>query len=98
MIKTWVTEFMVPAFLKKFKVDLWDLGEFNQKGTIRTKWGTSDELTALSKVATGQGMYLYFDAVLNHKASADEQSKCQGIQVDWNGISRMARWHNFRSQ
>jgi alpha-amylase len=73
----------------EFKVDLWDLGEFNQKGTIRTKWGTSDELTALSKVATDQGMSLYFDAVLNHKASADEQFKCPGIQVDWNGISRM---------
>jgi alpha-amylase len=86
MIKTWVTEFMVPSLLTKFILDLWDLGEFNQKGTIRTKWGTSDELTALSKVATDQGVYLYFDAVLNHKASADEQFQCPGIQVDWNGI------------
>jgi alpha-amylase len=80
------------------KVDLWDLGEFNQKGTIRTKWGTSDELTSLSKVATDQGMDLYFDAVLNHKAAADEQFKCQAIQVDWDGISPFLRWDNFRSQ
>jgi alpha-amylase len=85
MIKTWVTASMVPSFSTMLKTDLWDLGEFNQKGTTRTKWGTSDELTALSKVATDQGMDLYFDAVLNHKASADEQFTCQAIQVDWNG-------------
>jgi hypothetical protein len=39
----------------KLKVDLWDLGEFNQKGT-RTKWGSSDQLTALSKAVIDQGV------------------------------------------
>jgi alpha-amylase len=85
MIKTWDMGFMVTFQLTMLMVDLWDLGEFNQNGTIRTKWGTSDELKTLSEVATSQGMFLYFDAVLNHKASADQQETCKGIQVDWNG-------------
>jgi alpha-amylase len=65
--------------------DLWDLGEFNQKGTTRTKYGTIDELKGLAKVAQEKGVSLYFDAVLNHKASADTQQECKGIQVDWDG-------------
>lgn len=73
-------------------LDLWDLGEFNQKGTTRTKWGTSDDLKTLSEVATSQGMFLYFDAVLNHKASADSQETCKGIQVDWNGNLHYWTW------
>jgi alpha-amylase len=68
------------------KLDLWDLGEFNQKGTTRTKYGTIDELKTLATVAKEKDMCLYFDAVLNHKAAADSQQKCEGIQVDWNGI------------
>src|SRR5271156_3561860 len=31
--------------------DLWDLGEFEQKGTRRTKWGTYEDLKMLQKVA-----------------------------------------------
>jgi hypothetical protein len=31
--------------------DLWDLGEFNQKGSVETRWGTKDELLRASRVA-----------------------------------------------
>ena len=66
-------------------VDLWDLGEFDQKGTTRTKWGTHDELINLANIAQEKKIRLYFDAVLNHKAGADEREKCRAIICDWDG-------------
>lgn len=64
--------------------DLYDLGEFDQKGSVRTKWGTKEDLLALSKKAEELGMGLYWDAVLNHKAGADEKEKAHAIEVDDN--------------
>ncbi|OMP82895.1 Glucan 1,4-alpha-maltohexaosidase [Diplodia seriata] len=64
--------------------DLYDLGEFDQKGSTRTKWGSFDELKELSAKASEVGIGLYFDAVLNHKAAADRKEKCQAIEVDSN--------------
>jgi len=66
--------------------DLWDLGEFDQKGTVRTKWGTYEELKTLKDTAKEKKMWLYFDAVLNHKAAADEVEACQAIICDWDGM------------
>jgi hypothetical protein len=40
---------------------------------------------ALQKIAMEKNMLLYFDAVLNHKASADATEKCRAIQVQWDG-------------
>ena len=51
--------------------DLYDLGEFDQKGSIATKWGSKDELLQIAQRAKELGIDLYFDAVLNHKACAD---------------------------
>jgi alpha-amylase len=68
-------------------LDLWDLGEFDQKLTAPTKYGTFDDLNALLAVAKNNGMSMYYDAVLNHKAWADKQQQCKGTQVDWNGLS-----------
>ncbi|KAG9712392.1 putative alpha-amylase, partial [Aureobasidium melanogenum] len=64
--------------------DLYDLGEFDQKGGVATKWGTKDELLALSSAAKDAGIGLYWDAVLNHKAAADKKEKCHVIEVDPN--------------
>jgi alpha-amylase len=64
--------------------DLYDLGEFDQKGGVATKWGTKDELLALGSLAKENGIGLYWDAVLNHKAAADKKEKCHVIEVDSN--------------
>ncbi|CAK1360588.1 Glucan 1,4-alpha-maltohexaosidase [Cercospora beticola] len=61
--------------------DLYDLGEFDQKGEVRTKWGTKDDLLELSGKAKELGVGLYWDAVLNHKAGADKQEKVQAKEV-----------------
>ncbi|KAK4213635.1 glycoside hydrolase superfamily [Rhypophila decipiens] len=64
--------------------DLYDLGEFDQKGSTATKWGTKDQLLSLCRKAQELGVGIYWDAVLNHKFAADHREKCQAVEVDPN--------------
>lgn len=64
--------------------DLYDLGEFDQKGGKATKWGSKEELMQLVDKTQEVGMGVYWDAVLNHKAAADHKEKCQAQEVDPN--------------
>jgi alpha-amylase len=47
--------------------DVYDLGEFDQKGGRRTNWGTKEELIAAIKKGKEYGIVSYVDAVLNHR-------------------------------
>lgn len=51
--------------------DLWDLGEFDQKGAVRTKYGSRAELEAAIAAAHAANLQIYIDVILNHKAGAD---------------------------
>lgn len=62
--------------------DLYDLGEFDQKGTVRTKYGTKRELVEAIKACREQGIVVYVDLVMNHKAGADETERFKVVQVD----------------
>ncbi|MGF1575426.1 MAG: alpha-amylase [Cyanophyceae cyanobacterium] len=53
--------------------DLFDLGEFDQKGSVRTKYGTKDEYLEAIQVAQAAGIHIYADVVLNHRMGADEK-------------------------
>lgn len=64
--------------------DLYDLGEFDQKGDVRTKYGTLEELRDLIEEIHNHDMRVYADVVLNHKAGADFKETFQAIQVDEN--------------
>ncbi|TKA63101.1 hypothetical protein B0A49_11815, partial [Cryomyces minteri] len=66
--------------------DLYDLGEFDQKDGKATKWGTKEQLMDLMGAAKEKGVGVYWDAVLNHKAGADDKERCQVVEVDENGI------------
>src|SRR5688572_32027940 len=46
--------------------DLYDLGEFDQKGSVRTKYGTKHEYLAAIKSLQDNGIHAYADIVLNH--------------------------------
>ncbi|KAK8002234.1 ubiquitin thioesterase OTU1 [Apiospora arundinis] len=73
--------------------DLYDLGEFEQKGSRATKWGSKEDLVELSRKAEEVDVGLYFDAVLNHKAGADEKEKYRTKDV---GESReIEAWLGF---
>ena len=67
--------------------DLYDLGEFEQKGSTATKWGTKKELVDMASTASAHGIRILFDAVLNHKASADFPEAAVGRKVDQKGRS-----------
>ncbi|HNW86099.1 MAG TPA: alpha-amylase [Candidatus Limiplasma sp.] len=69
--------------------DLFDLGEFDQKGTVRTKYGTRAQLEAAIAEAHRQGIRVIADAVLNHKAGADATERFQAVEVDPNDRNRV---------
>ena len=62
--------------------DLYDLGEFDQKGTIPTKYGTKDEYINSIKVLHDNNLKVLVDIVLNHKMGADETEDVLAIQDD----------------
>lgn len=64
--------------------DLFDLGEFDQKGSIRTKYGTIDELQKAIQSLHDHGILVYADVILNHKAAADEKEVFKAVEVDEN--------------
>lgn len=64
--------------------DLYDLGEFDQKGTVRTKYGTKQELQAAIEELHKNHIAVYLDAVMNHKTGADFTEKFMAIEVDPN--------------
>lgn len=53
--------------------DLYDLGEFDQKGSLPTKYGTKDELLKCIDALHDREIQVYADVVLNHKANGDEE-------------------------
>ncbi|EJD48908.1 thermostable alpha-amylase, partial [Auricularia subglabra TFB-10046 SS5] len=61
--------------------DLWDLGEFDQKGTTRTRWGSKEELLRASSIAADLGINILIDAVLNHKLGADRPEAVKAVPV-----------------
>ncbi|MDE1548588.1 alpha-amylase [Jeotgalibaca caeni] len=62
--------------------DLYDLGEFDQKGTVRTKYGTKEEYIAAIDALHEHGIGAYADVVLNHKAGADETERFMAYEVN----------------
>lgn len=65
--------------------DLYDLGEFDQKGSRPTKWGNREDLQRLLATAEELGVGVYWDTILNHKASADHTERCVAVTVDPKG-------------
>lgn len=64
--------------------DLYDLGEFNQKNTVRTKYGTKNQYLEAISSLQHLGVDVYADVVLNHKAGADETEWVKSARVAWN--------------
>jgi alpha-amylase len=62
--------------------DLFDLGEFDQKGSVRTKYGTQDEYMAAVQAAHQAGLQVYADVVFNHKMGGDAEEEFDAVPVD----------------
>lgn len=61
--------------------DLYDFGEFDQKGGVRTKYGTKEELLRAIKALHDCGISVYLDTVLNHKAGGDYAETFPAVEV-----------------
>ena len=61
--------------------DLWDLGEFDQKGTVRTKYGTREEYVEAVRTLQDAGVQVLGDIVLNHKMGGDELETVDAVEV-----------------
>lgn len=62
--------------------DLYDLGEFEQKGSVCTKYGTKDEYLNAIRTVQNNHIKVYADVVLNHKLGADELEQVLAVQDD----------------
>ena len=62
--------------------DRYDLGEFDQKGSVRTKYGTRDEYIDAVRTAKSSGLSVYADVVLNHMMGADHQEEFTATPYD----------------
>ncbi len=62
--------------------DLFDLGEFDQKGSVRTKYGTKDEYLSAITAAQAAGMQVYADIVLSHKMGGDHEEEFKATPYD----------------
>lgn len=49
--------------------DRFDLGDRDQRGTVRTRYGTRDELVSMSDAAHRFGLRVMFDVVMNHNSN-----------------------------
>src|SRR5687768_17555634 len=52
--------------------DLYDLGEFDIKSSVRTKYGTKKEYLEAIKTMHHEHIQVYVDIVLNHLGGGDE--------------------------
>ena len=68
--------------------DYFDLGKYDQKGSIPTWYGTEEELRGVLRTLHDHGMKGYADVILNHNNGADEQ--------EYNPITSTMRWTRFR--
>lgn len=62
--------------------DLFDLGEFDQKGTVRTKYGKKEDYLKAIATLKANGISPLADVILNHKASADHVERFEVVEVD----------------
>ena len=62
--------------------DLYDLGEFDQKNTVRTKYGTKDEYLNAIRAFREHGMDTMADIVLNHRMGADYMQLTRATAMD----------------
>ena len=82
--------------------DMYDLGEFDQKGTVRTKYGTKDEYLEAIRAFHEADIKVFADIVLNHRMGGDEVEEITAVtdsaddrnrQVG--GVEKVKVWSRF---
>ena len=60
--------------------DTYDLGEFNQRGSVNTKYGTKKQYLKAVRTLQSKGMEVYVDIVLNHMTGADDVEEVYAVE------------------
>lgn len=55
--------------------DLYDLGNYNQKGTVETRFGSRTELEQMISQLQSDGIEVYADIILNHLYTGDSEDE-----------------------
>ena len=85
-----ITAVWMPPAYKGFKgdnevgygvYDLYDLGEFDQKNTVATKYGTKKEYLNAIKALQENGIEAYADIVVNQRMGADETEDVNVVET-----------------
>src|SRR4051794_19852022 len=77
--------------------DLFDLGEFDQKNAVRTKYGTRAQLLAAIGAARAAGLQVYGDVVFNHKDGGDFTEDVQAQSVNWDDRNQpTSDWYTIK--
>ena len=66
--------------------DYFDFGEFNQNGSIETRFGSKTELLSLINKAHSKNIQVFADIVLNHNS---------GGQLEYNNYTNSNTWTDF---
>lgn len=82
--------------------DMFDLGEFDQRGSIRTKYGTKEDLLIAIKSLQANGVQVIADIVFDHKIGADATEQVMVHEVNPNNRNEdigepheITAWTNF---
>lgn len=82
--------------------DMYDLGEFDQKGTIETKYGSKDDYVKAVEVFQKNGIEVLGDVVLNHRMGADGtemvnviEEKSDNRNQDISGVQQIRAWTKY---
>lgn len=82
--------------------DMYDLGEFDQKGTVPTKYGSVDEYLDAIETAHKADLKVYADIVFNHKIGADRTENFKAWPVNeqdrnqlTGGLEPIEAWTKF---
>jgi len=70
--------------------DLFDLGEFDQKGSVGTKYGDRASFERACSALSANGISVIHDVVFNHKMGADESEAVRVRRVDPGDRTRIA--------
>ena len=82
--------------------DMYDLGEFDQKGTVRTKYGTKSEYQDAIAAFHKADIKVYADIVLNHRLGGDDTEEVMAVSdspddrnVQIDGAKPVKVWSKF---
>jgi alpha-amylase len=79
--------------------DLFDLGEFDQQGTLPTKYGTRQQLLNGIKAMHQAGLQVYADVVFNHKDGADATEDVWAQEVaDYDRNKTLSDWYIIKAR